>query len=450
MNRRTFVSSLAVAGVAVATSSKLFSAETKPRPKVGLIGCGWYGGVILENFARFAQVEIVSLCDVNARAQKRLLGLVAKYQQAIPHTFTDYRAMLAATHHDIVIVATPDHWHALAAIAAIKAGADVFLEKPVGVDVIEGEALVSAARKYDRTVQVNTHRRSNPMNVKVREEYVRSGKLGRIGLVEAYSFLGGRLNEILPAAEPPPYLDYELWTGPAPLRPFLPLMESKGWRSFMEYGNGLIGDLGVHLIDHARWMLGLGWPESVHSTGGIYVSPASSSNISDTQRSVFRYPHLDLSWEHRSWGLSPIPARHWTDQWGTRFHGTNGTLYMTMYGYEFVPVNGGLREGFHMLSRTGNPNHLDFSREGTCYDETNQQHVTDFMTARLNHSRPVSDIAEAHISTACAELANLSQELGRPLVYDAKTRTVPGDPEATRRLARTYRSPWVHPDPAAV
>jgi predicted dehydrogenase len=452
MNRRTFVSSLAVAGTAAATlPSRLFAADTKLRAKAGLIGCGWLGGVILESMAENADVEFVSLCDPNKNALAAMLQTVAKHQKTVPKTFADYREMLADGAHDVVIVSTPDHWHALPAIAAMKAGADVFLEKPIGVDVIEGEALVAAARKYQRVVQVNTQRRSNPMNVKVREQYIRSGRLGPIGVVETFCYLPMRLAKIVPSAEPPPHLDYDRWTGPAPMRPFLPMIESKGWRAFMEYGNGIAGDMGVHLVDHARWMLGLGWPESVTSFGGIYVDKTSSSNISDTLRSVFRYPGLDLSWEHRTWGISPIPQRHWTDQWGTRFIGKNGTLSMTMLGYEYVPADGGPREGFHALSKTGNLENIDLNMDIlVAMSETQRQHVLDFMNARTQRSRPIADIEEGHISSACCGLANLSQELGRPLTYEPKTRTISGDTEATRRLARAYRAPWVHPDPTTV
>lgn len=450
MNRRTFVSSLAVAGITAATASRLFAADTKARPKVGLIGCGWFGGVVLERFLDGAGIEVVSLCDVNTQALATTLTLVAKQQSTVPATFADYRVMLAATHLDIVIVSTPDHWHALPAIAAMKAGADVFLEKPIGIDVLEGEALVAAARKYNRIVQVNTQRRSNPMNVKVREDFIRSGKLGAIGLVETYSYLHGRTNKTVAATEPPTHLDYDFWTGPAPLRPFLPMMEAKGWRNFTEFGNGQIGDLGVHLIDHARWMLGLGWPESIHATGGICVDKASSANISDTLRSEFRYPDLALSWEHRTWGRSQIPQRHWTDQWGTRFVGKNGTLTMTILGYDYQSADGKTREGFHACSKTGNLENMDFSLADAATKNVHQLHVGDFMTACRNRSRPIADVEEGHISSSCAELANLSQELGRTLTYDPKTRTISGDAEATKRLARAYRSPWIHPDPTTV
>ena len=452
MNRRTFVSSLAAAGAAIATGSRLLATDAKPRPKVGIIGCGWYAGVNLTALVRNVGIDVVSLCDVNEHSLAKTLQLVAQFQTAVPRTFVDYREMLGAGAHDIVIIATPDHWHALPAIAAMKAGADVYLEKPVSVDVIEGEALVAAARKYGRVVQVNTQRRSNPLYLEARDKYLTSGRLGKIGLVETYSYLGseGWSAGPVPDAPVPGHLNYDLWTGPAPLLPFKAIMENRGWRAFMEFGNGPIGNLGVHMLDKVRWLLGLGWPASVHSTGGIYVEKASFSNLSDTQRSVFRYPGLDVSWEHRMWGASPIPARHWSDQWGARFIGKNGTLNMTMLEYVFTPAEGGPREGVHMLSKTGNLENVDFSRDGQAYIETENRHVLDFMRARATRGRPIADIEEGHISSACCELANLALQLGRLLAYDPKTRTIRGDAEATRLLARTYRAPWVHPDPATV
>jgi len=197
-------------------------------------------------------------------------------------------------------------------------------------------------------------------------------------------------------------------------------------------------------------LLGLGWPESIASSGGIYLYKKSFSNVSDTQRSVFHYPDLDVSWEHRMWGRSPIPQRHWSDQWGARFLGEHGTLNLTMFEYVFEPVDGGSREGRNLMSTSGNLENVDFNRAAQAFQETENRHVLDFMAARETRSRPLADIEEGHISSAMCELANLSQELGRPLVYDPKSRTIPGDPLATRRLARPYRSPWEHPDPANV
>lgn len=426
MNRRHF---LASAGAALAARSTLRAGDDAG-PAIGLIGCGWYGVRNLQNFLAHTNARLVSLCDVNTRflaaAKARLPG--------DPATFGDYRRMLASRAHDIVIVGTPDHWHALPAIAAMEAGADVYLEKPISCDVLEGEALVAAARKHGRVVQVNTQRRSTPHLADARDKYLRSGRLGAIGLVDTFSYLPGRIDHYVPDAPPPPHLDYDFWTGPAPLLPFKPIKEDRQWRNFMAYGNGQIGDLGVHMFDLTRWLLHLGWPESVHSTGGIYVDTKSSADITDTQQTSFLYPGLEVRWRHRTWGVPPFPVHHWSDAWGVRILGKEGTLALTLMGYTFTPADGP-PETFR----------LDASVSGDPTLEAERLHCLNFMAARATRSRPVADIAEGHISTASCILGNLSCRLGRPVAYDPASRTVPGDPEATELLARPYRAPWIHP-----
>ena len=450
MNRRSFVSSLAIAGAAAATT-RLSAQGTGARPTLGIIGCGWYGGVNYNVFTRCGDFRVTGLCDVNTRNLQTTLAEVAKHQSEVPATYADHREMLAAGAPDIVIIATPDHWHALEAIESMQSGCDVYLEKPIGVDVIEGEAMVAAARKYDRVVQVNTQRRSNPIYLEARDKYMRSGALGKIALVETYSYLGieGWSNGPIPDAAVPAHLDYERYAGPAPKVPYKDIIEDRGWRSFKEYGNGIIGNVGVHMIDKVRMLLDLGWPSSVHSTGGVYVHKNSFSEVSDTQHAVFRYPDLDVSWEHRMWGPSPIPQRHWSDQWGAKFIGEGGTLNLTMYEYVFTPADGGPREGRHMMSTSGDLENIDFSR-GNVFQVAEDNHVKDFLAARQTRSRPLADIEEGHISSAMCVLANLSAELGRSLAYDPATRTIPGDAEATAQLARPYRAPYTHPDPAHV
>lgn len=450
MNRRTFVTSVAAAGAVATMPSRLFGAESSAaKLKVGLIGCGWFGGVALDAFFQVANIEVVSLCDPNAEALGKTLEAVKAKQSGVSATFSDYRKMLSANSHDIVIVSTPDHWHALPAIAAMKAGADVFLEKPISVDVMEGEALVAAARKYDRVAQVNLQRRSTSIYAEAKERYLDSGKIGKIGLVECFFYGGGR-KKVIPAVPVPDFLDYDLWAGPAPQVSYVKPIASIGWRQFMEYGNGTIGDMGVHIFDLVRHVLGLGWPESISSTGGRFIFKDATSNISDTQNSVFHYPDLNVSWEHRPWGKSPIPAGHWTDQWGAHIIGENGTLGLTTLGYTYDANDGSPTEGRHLLSTTGDLENRDFEKFGPAYGEIQRSHVQDFLTAREKRSRPIADIEEGHISSASCILANLALDLGRPLVYDPKSRTVVGDAEATQLLARTYRGPWLHPDPASV
>jgi predicted dehydrogenase len=449
MDRRTFtISSLAAAGSLAATSQAI--AATPRKLKAGLIGCGWFGGVSLDAMVEVGNVEFISLCDPNSNAIKATSESLAKRQKKPARSFKDYREMLGSAKHDVVIVATPDHWHTLPAIAAMQAGADVFLEKPISVDVMEGEALVAAARKYNRVVQVNTQRRSAAFVVEARDKYIRSGRLGAIPLVETYGYLSSRNNEPMPEGPAPAYLDYEMWTGPAPMLPFHSGIESRVWRSFIEYGNGQIGDLGIHMFDVARFMLGLGWPGAISGVGGIYVDKKSAANTRDTERVEFEYPGLKVSWESRTWGVPPMPVRHWTDMWGVRFLGEKGTLTVTSLGYEFKPKGEGAAEGAHLLAADGDYTKLDANRQGVAMNTLQNAHVLDFLQAREKRTRPVADVEEGHISTACCILANLAQDLGRTLRYDPKTRTVEGDAEATRRLARAYRAPWTHPDPGAV
>jgi predicted dehydrogenase len=211
-----------------------------------------------------------------------------------------------------------------------------------------------------------------------------------------------------------------------------------------------MGDLGVHMVDCVRWMLGLGWPTSIQSHGGIYVDNDGSANVSDTQFASFRFPEVEVTWQHRTWGAKPIPERHWTDLWGAKFIGDKGTLNITMVSYDFTPADGGPIEGFNMMSKTGNLGNLDFDTFTDAYAAVQRAHVLDFMKAIQTRARPIADIEEGHISTACCILANLSDELGRGMRYDPKTLSVVGDDEATRRLARAYRAPWVHPEPTKV
>ncbi|MCX7701045.1 MAG: Gfo/Idh/MocA family oxidoreductase, partial [Gemmataceae bacterium] len=213
MNRRQF---LGVAGAALAASRAW---AEQPPYRVGLIGCGWYGKCDLFRLIQVAPVEVVSLCDVDQKMLTEAAELVAQRQMSHkkPRLYRDYREMLKEKDLDIVIVGTPDHWHALPTIAALEAGAHVYVQKPISVDVVEGQAMVAAARKHKKVVQVGTQRRSTPHLIDARDRVIREGKLGTIGLVEIYCYYHMRPRENPPDSEPPPPLDYEIWTGPAPM-----------------------------------------------------------------------------------------------------------------------------------------------------------------------------------------------------------------------------------------
>src|SRR5438034_585834 len=340
MNRRKFLH-LSAAGVALSAIGNYAaeSADAKPK-RVGLIGSGWYGKADLFRLIQVAPVEVVSLCDVDRKMLAAAAELVSTRQESKkkPRTFGDYRVMLKEKDLDVVLIATPDHWHALAMIAAAEAGVDIYVQKPISVDVSEGQAMLAAARKHKRVVQVGTQRRSTPHLIEARDNIIKEGKLGKVGLVEIYCYYHMRATANPPDTTPPDYLDYEMWTGPAPMRPYNKLVHPRSWRAFMEYGNGIMGDMCIHMYDMTRWMLNLGWPNSVTSTGGIFVDKASKANIPDTQTATFDHGDLQVIWQHRTWGDAPDPDQKYG--WGATFYGDKGTLKMSVYSYDFIPAGG--------------------------------------------------------------------------------------------------------------
>lgn len=449
MDRREFLKAGAagLAFSAIGNYTPLFADQKSKR--VGLIGCGWYGKSALFRLLQVAPVEVVSLCDVDSKMLTEAAEMVAARQTSKkkPRTYGDYREMLKREQLDIVHVATPDHWHALAMIAAVKAGADVYVEKPVSVDVVEAQAMLAAARKYNRVVQVNMQRRSTPHLIEARERIIKEDRLGKVGYVEICCYYHMRARGNPPDTAPPEYLDYDLWTGPAPMRPYNSLVHPRGWRAFMEYGNGIIGDMCVHMLDMVRWMLDLGWPKRISSSGGILVDKDSKANITDTQTAMFDFDGLPVVWTHRTWGNAPDPDY----PWAAFIYGEKGTLKADVHKYDFIPRG------------KGEPAHGQALYEYDQFpeDETEKdlerhvasairRHWKNFLEAIETRSKPVSDIEQGYITATACILANISCRLGRSLTWDPEKGRVVDDYEANRLLRRPYRRPWTHPEPENV
>lgn len=444
MDRRRFLATgTASLGLASLPGGVFAAQEAKPI-RAALIGAGWYGKADLLRLIQVAPTEVVGLCDVDRTMVAEAAKLVATRQKSgkQPETFHDYRELLKQTEPELVFIATPDHWHALNAIAAIEAGADLYLQKPISVDVAEGQAILAAARKHKRVVQVGTQRRSTTHLIEAKKQILDEGRLGTIGLVEIYCYFHMRARANPPDSTPPENLDYELWTGPAPMRPYNALVHPRSWRAFMEYGNGIIGDMCIHMFDMVRWMLDLGWPDRVTSAGGILVEKNSKANISDTQTATFEFPNLPVVWQHRTYGHPADPAY----PWGATFYGDKGTLKCSVNGYDFVPFGGG--EAIHK--------DVVMELEQFPEDKTEKDleqhvapairgHLKDLLCAREERRKPIADIEQGHISTASCILANISAELGRTLAWDATHGRVKNDDEANQKLQRPYREPWKHP-----
>jgi len=444
MDRRRFLQT-GLSGLAF-TAANGYHIEGAETPKrVGLIGCGWYGKSDIFRLVQIAPVEIVSLCDVDRKNLEEAAQWAVDRTKKKPRLYTDYRQMLKEKDLDMVEIATPDHWHALPMIEAVKSGADIYVQKPISVDVVEGQAMLAAGRKYKRVVQVGMQRRSTPHLIEARD-IIKQGKLGTVGLVEIYSYGGGRAT----AAEPTPVpdtLDWEFWVGPAPMLPYSPDIQRQ-WRQFWEYGNGTIGDMGIHMLDMVRWFLDLRWPKKISSFGGLRELKGGKSNIADSQTAMFEYDGMTVVWQHRRFGPS-VDDKY---PWGATLYGDKGTLKAGVMGYDFIPAGRGAQ-----------PIHKDVTYELEQYPEDKTEprlekhvapairgHMKNLLENMASRGRPVSDIEEGYISSSCCILANLSMKLGRTLTWNAEKEMVEGDDEANRLLRRPYRKPWVHPEVKSV
>lgn len=443
MNRRIFLASGAVAAWGARPG---FGDEIggKP-PRVALIGCGWYGKSDLMRLIQVAPVNIVGLCDADSRMMGEAAEWVAQRQPGAkkPRLQRDYRELLAEKDLDLVLVETPDHWHTLQGIAAMEAGADLYVQKPISVDVTEGKALLETARRLKRVVQVGTQRRSTPHLVDALDKVIKPGLLGKIVQADIYCYYHMRAKGNPADTAPPATLDYDLWTGPAPMRPFNPMVHPRGWRAFWEYGNGILGDMCIHMLDMVRWMLDLGWPSRVSSTGGIWMDKASKANIPDTQTAVFEFDGLSVTWNHRTWGDAPDPAY----PWGATIYGDKGHLKLSVNQYEFFPSGSRTAKlsGKALMEEDKYPEDRTEKDLERHVASAVRAHLRDWLKAVASRGKPVADIEQGHISTAACVLANRAMQVGRTLRYEPASHTVLGDAEATALLTREYRSPWKHP-----
>jgi predicted dehydrogenase len=293
-------------------------------------------------------------------------------------------------------------------------------------------------------VQIGTQRRSTPHLIEARDRFIKEGKLGNIALVEIYCYYHMRAKDNPPDTDPPANLDYEMWTGPAPILPYNTLRHPRKWRARMEYGNGIVGDMCVHMLDMTRWMLDLGWPKSVSSAGGILVDKTSKANITDTQTATFDFDKVKVIWQHRTWG-SPPDQRF---PWGATFFGDKGTLEASVMGYTFTPAK-------------GDPIHKDVTYELEQYPEDKTEkdlekqcapairgHMKNLLECIASREKPVADIEQGYTSTASCIMANLALKLGRELKWNEEKQQFDNDDEANALMWRKYRAPYVHPGTA--
>lgn len=427
INRRSLLAGGALAGMTVAAPAVL-GAQRNKRFKTALVGTGWWGMNILATAIEAGESEVVGMCDVDRNQLEPAVAKVAEMTGDTPRKYGDYRELIDTEKPEIVIVATPDHWHPLVTIAALNAGAHVYVEKPISHTIQEGRAMVNAARANDRVVQVGTHRRVSPHCINARK-FLLEGHLGKIGMVRAFVHYPGGVGSPTPDAEVPEGLDWDMWCGPAPYRTFNPQIHPRGFRQFLDYANGTLGDWGIHWMDQILWCMEEDYPKHVSSMGGRFIRE-TTDDAPDTQTVQFRFDSFTAVWEHRRYGGNDAENHNI----GCYFYGTEGMLHLGwLDGWTFYPTNKS-KEGYH---------------EEPTLHEPDMQNIpelwADFLDSIKTGRRPVCDIEIGHRSTNMSLLGMLSLKLGRSIEWDGEKEVIPGDEEANQLLRREYREPWEYP-----
>jgi len=422
-NRRGFLK-----GALALPVARAFGAQNGRKYRTALVGSGWWGMNILRAAMEARESQVVAMCDIDEGQLNPAAADVEKLSGDRPKRYKDYRELIEKEKPEVVIVATPDHWHALAMIAAVKAGAHVYVEKPIGHTIYEGRAMVKAARDADRVVQVGTHRRVSPHN-RSGMEFLKSGKAGKIGMVRAFVHSAGGPGELTPDSEPPPGLDWDMWCGPAPLRPFNKKLHPRGFRQFLDYANGHLGDWGIHWMDQILWWTEEKYPRKIYSTGGRHIKK-DNTDAPDTQVASFEFEGFTAVWEHRLFAGNEAERTNI----GCYFYGTEGTFHMGwLDGWTFYPADK-KKQILHEEPKLNQPDNQNI-----------RELWADFLESIKAKRRPVCDIEVGHRSTNMALLGMLSYKLGRSVHWNGEKETIINDAEANRLLRRPYRAPWEYP-----
>ncbi len=431
--RRSFLKKTAIAtaglGLAPALSSGISGCAASDRINIGLIGCNGMGFADLREFLNHKTVECLALCDIDENVLNRRAADVEKIRGKKPaNLYKDWRKVIDNKDINLVIVGTPDHWHCLQMVSACEAGKDVYCEKPIGRTIEECNLMVDAAKKHKSVVQVGQWQRSDP-HWQEAVDFIKSGKLGKIRLVRVFSYQGWCPSiPVLPDEPVPAGVDYDMWLGPAPKRPFNRNRFHFTFRWFWDYAGGLMTDWGVHLLDYALFGMNVTTPKSIMAMGGKYGYPDDACETPDSLQTLYEFEGFNVLWDH----AIGINDGAYGRNHGLGFVGENGTLVIDRDGWEVIPenVDGKIRMEAVPLKKgagTGLKNHV-------------KNHL-DCIASR-NPKTNASIETGAHIAKFSA-LGNIAYRTGKKLVWDGTKFT--NDAEANNYLIPDYREPWKLP-----
>lgn len=438
LSRRRFLGRAATVGLGM-TGASLFSSlpvHSAPRARaarqlkndsivLGLIGCGGMGSANMRALMSKSEVEVAALCDVDEnRMGNDIKYVTAKYEKQ-PALYKDYRKMLENKEINAIIVGTPDHWHALNLIHACEAGKDVYCEKPISHDITEANAMVGAAKRFGRIVQVGTWQRSTKEFVSA-VEFIRAGKLGRVVTVRAWKTDGFRMGKRKGGTPTPGGFDYDMWIGPAAFVPYISEYTHSNWRWFLNTGCGMTGDWGVHMMDIGLLAMSkdtdLPMPVEVAAYGGKLAWPEDDRTAPDTHIAIMRFKHPDFVLHWETGRDHPDRPDH-----GTEFVAEDGkTLTVWRGGWKVRDAEG------KMLPKEES--------------EVETDHWQNWLDCLKSRSQPRSNLASMAQTTITCHLANAALLAGETVRWDkAKMDIVGKAGKNTLSYQRAYRKPWSLP-----
>lgn len=432
-DRRTLIAggvAASVAGLAPlgGASAQRRRVSANDKLQVGLIGCKGMGWANLTAMMKGADVVPVALCDVDARVLAERGAELRKMTGRAPRLYDDYRRMLDDRAVDAVIIATPDHWHALQLIDAMSAGKDAYCEKPLGNSIAECRAMVAAKQRHGRVVQVGQWQRSNRHWADA-IALVHAGGIGRVRKVKAWAYMGWMKRvEPKPDQAVPAGVDYDRWLGPAPAHAFNPNRFHFSWRWYWDYAGGLMTDWGVHLMDIALLGMKANVPRSVSSLGGAYGYPGSAMETPDTQTAIYDFGDYSVEWEHAvGIGQGPYGGR----DHGVAFIGETGTLIVDRGKWEVTPE---ISDG-KPLTRA-----VPVTKSS---DEGIDRHTADFVACVKDRARtPACPIESAANTAIVCQMGNVAWRTGRKVHWDATAGQFKDDAQANALITPRYRAPY--------
>jgi len=434
INRRNFLKNSLLTGAGlVAMPNLIYPSTQKVAPsdkvKIGLIGCKGMGFSDLRSFLKNKECECIALADVDQSVLDQRKAETEKLQDAkVTNIYKDWRRLIDNKDVDLVVIGTPDHWHCIPMVAACQAGKDIYVEKPIGTTIEECNVMLRAAKRYNRVVQVGQWQRSDP-HWQAAVDYVRSGKLGKIRIVRVFAYLGwiGEV-PVKPDTNVPPGVDYDMWLGPAPLKPFNENRFHFNFRWFWDYAGGLMTDWGVHLLDYALYGMDSSTPKSIMAMGGKFGYPDDVCETPDTLHTLFEFDDFTILWEH---GVG-IGDGGYGREHGVAFIGENGILIVDRGSWEVIP---GVKNDQALLEKVRFP-----AEKGGGLDFHTRNHL-DCIKRRDPNTNASIEIG-SHICKFSA-LGNIAYRTGKKLFWDGSRIT--NDEPANAYLTKEYRRPWALP-----